>query len=138
MYEQKVHLNLQFKPFNKTIIYYQAESSNYGFVNSRGVQLAGKIWAPDGFPSPLGLVYISHGYAEHMQYYSQVGFYRDQGMYESIQLGNALADAGLYVFGHDHEGHGRSGGERVNIADFQLFVDDVFEDINLQTKIFPG
>ena len=59
-------------------------------------------------------------------------------MYESIQLGNALADAGLYVFGHDHEGHGRSGGERVNIADFQMFVDDVFEDINFQTKIFPG
>ena len=52
-------------------------------------------------------------------------------MYESILLGNALADAGLYVCGHDHVGHGRSGGERVNIADFQLFVDDVFEDINL-------
>ena len=42
------------------------------------------------------------------------------------------------MFGHDHEGHGRSGGERINVGDFQHYVDDVFEDIHQQTHNLPG
>jgi len=84
--------------------------------------LFGTSWAPS--TSPLGLVYVSHGYAEHMGYYHQ--------------LGKALAEAGLFVFGHDHEGHGRSGGERVNIPDFQIYVDDVFQDIQNQQQKYSG
>lgn len=53
-------------------------------------------------------------------------------------LGTALAKAGLVVFGHDHEGHGHSGGERVNIEDFQHYVDDVFDDIRQQTNTYSG
>lgn len=90
----------------------------YSFVNSRGVILYGTRWAPDN--EPLGLVYISHGYAEHMEYYDE--------------LGTALAEAGLLAFGHDHEGHGMSGGERVNILDFQYYVDDIYEDIQMTQK----
>jgi len=100
----------------------KGEVSNYSLVNRRGIQLSGTKWTPNGVP--LGLVYISHGYAEHMEYYHQ--------------LGNALARSGLFAFGHDHEGHGLSGGERVNIADFQYYVNDVFKDIHQQTKYFPG
>lgn len=50
------------------------------------------------------------------------------------QLGEALSEAGLVAFGHDHEGHGLSGGERVNIQDFQLFVDDVFRDCKIMKR----
>jgi len=90
----------------------ESSSSEYSFKNRRGIRLHGFSWVPES--EPLALVYISHGYGEHMGYYSQ--------------LGSALSQAGLAAFGHDHEGHGLSGGERVNIADFQYFVDDVFQD----------
>ena len=55
-----------------------------------------------------------------------------------FKLGTAMAKAGLVVFGHDHEGHGHSGGERVNIEDFQHYVDDVFDDIRQQTNTYSG
>ena len=89
--------------------------SSYTFVNARGVRLVGTSWINP--VSPVGLVYISHGFSEHMEYYDK--------------LGTALAEAGLYAFGHDHQGHGRSGGERVNIADYQFFVDDIFQHVDL-------
>eukprot|EP00092_Neocalanus_flemingeri_P100419 GFUD01128256.1.p1 GENE.GFUD01128256.1~~GFUD01128256.1.p1 ORF type:complete len:228 (+),score=30.40 GFUD01128256.1:65-685(+) len=104
------------------IVKAKGEISSYRFVNRRGVQLSGTQWTPRGVP--VGSVYISHGYAEHMEYFHK--------------LGNALAQAGFFAFGHDHEGHGHSGGERVNIEDFQHYVDDVFDDILLQREHGPG
>jgi len=98
------------------------QAVHYSLVSGRGVKLFGTSWAPTS--SPLGLVYISHGYGEHMGYYHQ--------------LGKALAEAGLFVFGHDHEGHGKSDGERVNIPDFQIYVDDVFQDIQNQKQVYSG
>ena len=85
---------------------------SYSFQNHRGTKITGVSWLPK--TEPLALVYISHGYGEHMGYYHP--------------LGEALANAGLAAFGHDHEGHGISGGERVNIENFQHFVDDLFQD----------
>ena len=48
----------------------------------------------------------------------------------TVQLGMALSQAGLIAFGHDHEGHGLSGGERVNPEDYSIYVDDVYDDIH--------
>jgi len=99
-----------------------SDTRHYSFVNSRGVTLYGTSWSE--MVSVVGLVYISHGYAEHMGYYHH--------------LGKALAQAGLVAFGHDHEGHGQSGGERVNIADYQYYVSDIFQDIHLWRQRHPG
>ena len=46
------------------------QAVHYSLVSGRGVKLFGTSWTPTS--SPLGLVYISHGYGEHMGYYHQV------------------------------------------------------------------
>lgn len=99
--------------------YVESERSNYSFWSRRGTKITDVKWTPEG-RSPLGLVYISHGYGNHMDYLEK--------------LGEALSEAGFVAFGHDHEGHGLSGGERVNTADFQHYVDDVFQDSEIQRK----
>jgi alpha-beta hydrolase superfamily lysophospholipase len=60
---------------------------------------------------PTRLVVLVHGYGEHI------------GRYEHV--GGALAARGSLVVGPDHVGHGRSGGERALVEDFEPIVDDV-------------
>ena len=82
-----------------------------------------RYWEPTtGFGSPpRGLVYISHGFSEHL------------GNYHS--LGNALARAGFLAFGHDHVGHGKSEGTRSYVENVDDFVEDIIDhcEVNLFT-----
>jgi alpha-beta hydrolase superfamily lysophospholipase len=66
-------------------------------------------WRPSA--APRHVVLLSHGYGEHV------------GRYEHVAA--RLTEAGAVVYGLDHEGHGRSAGERVLIADFESVVDDL-------------
>jgi alpha-beta hydrolase superfamily lysophospholipase len=54
---------------------------------------------------------IAHGYGEHIGRYDHVA--------------RRLAAAGAIVYGPDHIGHGRSGGERVLVADVDELVSDM-------------
>ena len=72
----------------------------------------------------MALVYVSHGFSEHL------------AMYEG--LGMALADANLLGFGHDHVGHGKSGGERVQINTIDHYVVDMTNHCKLVQAKFPG
>ena len=67
-----------------------------------------KSWFPD--TPPKAVVHIIHGYAEHIDRYTNVV--------------NELLPAGYAVFGNDHRGHGRSGGKRGHVKSFQEFIDD--------------
>lgn len=66
-------------------------------------------WNPTGVPQRL--VQIVHGYAEH------------SGRYEHVAT--ALAGDGAVVYADDHIGHGRSGGERAVISDFEHAIEDL-------------
>ena len=61
--------------------------------------------------NPKRLVVLVHGYGEHI------------GRYEHVAA--ALNARGSAVVGPDHVGHGRSGGERALVEDFEAIVDDV-------------
>jgi alpha-beta hydrolase superfamily lysophospholipase len=61
--------------------------------------------------SPRWLALLAHGYGEHI------------GRYEYVA--DTLSRHGAAVFGPDHLGHGRSGGERVLIHDFEEVVTDL-------------
>jgi alpha-beta hydrolase superfamily lysophospholipase len=65
-----------------------------------------------------------HGYGEHV------------GRYE--ELAGVLGAHGAAVFGPDHQGHGKSSGERVLIEDFEDVVTDVHAVAELVRGAHPG
>ncbi|XP_029107567.1 monoglyceride lipase-like isoform X2 [Scleropages formosus] len=46
-------------------------------------------------------------------------------------LAHSLTQHGIMVFAHDHVGHGRSEGERMAVRDFQVFVRDSLQHVDL-------
>lgn len=91
-------------------------------VNEDGSMLYCERWQPD--TQPRALAFISHGMAEH------IGYYRE--------ISKELLQHSIYVFAHDHVGHGRSEGIRVYVKSFSEYVRDVFQHIDLIQKKHPS
>jgi alpha-beta hydrolase superfamily lysophospholipase len=85
-----------------------AESREWSYDGVRG-PLVARAWS--GSDAPTHVVVIAHGYGEHI------------GRYE--RLAAALVDNGAVVYAVDHVGHGKSGGERVLVQDFEDIVTDL-------------
>ncbi|WP_020612106.1 alpha/beta hydrolase [Sediminispirochaeta bajacaliforniensis] len=85
-----------------------------------------RIWSAESFErkAPKGIIFISHGYAEHS------GRYRG--------LAEVLTSSGFKVVAHDHYGHGQSGGKRADIPRFECYLDDLMLVIRSQEKETPG
>ena len=107
--------------------------TNIRYMKSRQAvtskSLASYNWLPDplkrdGLPQPVALVFISHGYAEHLSPY-----------YDG--LGEACAARGLICFGHDHVGHGKSPGGRTEVAEMENYVGPVVEACERKRKEHP-
>ncbi|XP_048212311.1 monoglyceride lipase [Perognathus longimembris pacificus] len=90
-------------------------------VNADGQYLFCRYWKPSG--TPKALVFVSHGAGEHC------------GRYDD--LAQMLLRLDLLVFAHDHVGHGQSEGERMVVSDFQVFVRDVLQHVDLVQKDHP-
>ena len=82
-----------------------AESTEWTFDGDEGTRVA-RTWRNE----PRYVALLCHGYGEHI------------GRYEHVA--DALVRHGAVVCGVDHEGHGRSDGERVLIDDYEAVVDD--------------
>ncbi|XP_057561606.1 monoglyceride lipase isoform X11 [Hippopotamus amphibius kiboko] len=91
-------------------------------VNADGQYLFCRYWKPSG--TPRALVFVSHGAGEHC------------GRYD--ELARMLVGLGLLVFAHDHVGHGQSEGERMVVSDFQVFIRDVLQHVDVVQKDHPG
>ena len=85
-------------------------------------QLYARYWQPAG--PVVGSVFLCHGFGEHL------------GWYEG--LAGPLAQLGLLVFGHDHQGHGRSEGRRAFIDTVEDFVSDVIRHSAEVKAEYPG
>jgi acylglycerol lipase len=73
-----------------------------------------RYWTlPDPDKTPLALVFMSHGFSEHL------------GLYNL--LGKAFQGRDVVLFGHDHIGHGKSDGKRVYIESVDQYVDDMYQ-----------
>ncbi|MEN6508122.1 MAG: lysophospholipase [Smithella sp.] len=80
-----------------------------GYLKAQdGTSIFWKSWHPD--TPPKAVVHIIHGYAEHIDRYTNII--------------NELVPAGYAVFGNDHRGHGKSEGKRGHVKSFQEFIDD--------------
>jgi len=64
-----------------------------------------------------------HGYAEHSGWYDIIG--------------KALAEKGIFVFAHDHVGHGKSEGTQAIISDYNIFVHDILQHVSIVTQEYP-
>ncbi len=74
--------------------------------------------------SPKAAVIIVHGLCEHAGRYNYVA--------------SRLNDSGCSVYRFDNRGHGRSGGERGYIADYQIFIDDAQKIVGIAEEENPG
>jgi len=86
---------------------------------TKGNTLHYKTW-PAPTSTPKGIIFLIHGMGEHIE--------RDG--YEHI--GQRLSDEGYYVFGHDHIGHGRSSGKRMQVGSFNDYAEDLVDHVKYQ------
>ncbi|KAL3067794.1 hypothetical protein OYC64_022140 [Pagothenia borchgrevinki] len=91
-------------------------------VNADGLHLFCRYWEPAG--PPRALVYIAHGAGEHC------------GPYD--EMAQRLKELSMLAFAHDHVGHGQSEGERMNIKDFQVYIRDSLQHVDLMKSRHPG
>ncbi|MGE3286285.1 MAG: lysophospholipase [Pseudonocardia sp.] len=73
-----------------------------------GVELFWQGWLPEG--SPTAILLVAHGLGEH------------SGRYRTVV--DALLPDGWAVYGLDHRGHGRSGGMRAHVEDYDHWLAD--------------
>ncbi|XP_031701153.1 monoglyceride lipase isoform X1 [Anarrhichthys ocellatus] len=90
-------------------------------VNADGLHLFCRYWEPAA--QPRALVLIVHGAGEHC------------GPYDEIA--QKLKEVSLLVFAHDHVGHGQSEGERMNVKDFQVYIRDSLQHVDLMKSCHP-
>lgn len=91
-------------------------SSEEGSIeSSKGLRLFSKCWKLKG-TRPRALIFVSHGVGEHCSRYEE--------------FGHQLAKQGFLVMSHDHVGHGRSEGEKVQISSFKIYAADVLKHID--------
>lgn len=79
-------------------------------------------WLPEG--QVRAQLTLLHGYAEHCHRYQA--------------LVEALTEAKIAVYAHDHKGHGRSAGKRAYITDFRSLVPDAVSTLRWAAKAHPG
>lgn len=82
-------------------------------TSRRGVAQLRRTWT---CREPRASALVLHGIAEH------------SGRYEHV--GAKLAEAGYSTRSFDHQGHGRSGGVRGFVESFDVFLDDVEDNLN--------
>jgi alpha-beta hydrolase superfamily lysophospholipase len=87
----------------------------------RQAEIAVSVW-PN--PDARRIVILAHGYGEHLGRYDHVA--------------DLLVGRGAVVAGPDHVGHGRSGGDRVVVTDFDLVVDDLHAVVERMKERHPG
>ncbi|XP_072329148.1 monoglyceride lipase-like isoform X2 [Scyliorhinus torazame] len=92
------------------------------FINADGKYLFCRYWPPPNKTS-RALLMLIHNAGEHSGRYMEI-----------VSLFNKHS---LFVFSHDHIGHGQSEGERLCIADFRIYVRDCVQHLDMLKRKFP-
>eukprot|EP00752_Nemacystus_decipiens_P009718 g8678.t1 len=87
------------------------QSEEY-FINKRGHVIHFRSYVPESADAIKAVVLFSHGYGAHCN------------SPRKHQMGLAMPEQGLCMYQMDLQGHGYSGGERAYIEDYNHWVDD--------------
>jgi alpha-beta hydrolase superfamily lysophospholipase len=79
------------------------------FKGTDNFNLYWRCWLPDG--DAKAVILIAHGLGEHVSRYGN--------------LVNKVVPLGYAVYGLDHQGHGKSEGQRVYVKRFQTYLNDL-------------
>jgi acylglycerol lipase len=92
------------------------------FQSARGSWLFYRRWMPASASgaTPKAVIYLAHGFGEHV---SRPGY---------ILLAQKLNAAGIALFALDHQGHGRSSGDRAFYARMEHVVEEFMEFSRMQ------
>jgi len=94
------------------------------FQNRQGLWLHhGLWWDEDKLGTPRGVVVLLHGHSEHSKRFIHVAEHFNAG--------------GFAVFAMDHQGFGRSEGDRGHVEAFEDYVDDVVEYFGIVYRDYP-
>jgi len=95
--------------------------------SKRGYWLYTFSWLPDpaSFPQPKALVFLVHGLGEHC---TRKGYWN---------LANFFTARGFAVFSLDHQGHGRSSGDRSYVRSYQWAVNDFYDYAQTIVSKYP-
>ncbi|XP_075039731.1 monoglyceride lipase [Mixophyes fleayi] len=91
------------------------------YVNADGQKIYCRDWIPSS--PPRALVFVVHGAGEHCNRYDD--------------MAQILTGLNFLVFSHDHVGHGQSEGERMIVSDFQVYIRDGLQHVDLMRKEHP-
>lgn len=92
------------------------------FKGSQNFTLYWRCWLPDG--QPRAVVLVAHGLGEHISRYDN--------------LVNHIVPRGYAVYGLDHQGHGKSEGQRIYVDRFQIYLDDLKTFFDMVRKENPN
>eukprot|EP00054_Salpingoeca_dolichothecata_P018149 m.111089 g.111089 ORF g.111089 m.111089 type:complete len:313 (+) comp22755_c0_seq2:70-1008(+) len=90
-------------------------------VQTQQGRLYRHCWWPHPEKTPKALLFISHGAGEHVRRYDSF----------ALKLAEEL---NILVFAHDHLGHGKSEGERMQVETFDHYAEHVILDIRESKK----
>ena len=97
---------------------FRKETSTFEFSNEK---FFATYWRPTG--EVRALIFFCHGYAEYLS-----------ASYDEVA--EILVKEGFLVFGHDHVGHGRSSGQRVQASSIADFVQPVLAHVKKVRRDF--
>ncbi|XP_043563525.1 monoglyceride lipase-like [Chiloscyllium plagiosum] len=92
------------------------------FVNADGQCIFSRYWEPK--TTPRGLAMIIHAAGEH------------SGRYQGVA--GVMTKHALFVFAHDHIGHGQSEGRRMYVSSFRDYIRDSLQHFDMMTNRFPN
>jgi len=99
------------------------KSNTHHWKTADGIEIFAKSWEPDN-GEIKGVINLVHGMGEHIERYDHVA--------------EALTAKGYAVFGADHRGHGKSGGNRGHIPGYDTILDDVELLLKKSAERYPG
>lgn len=96
--------------------------NKYTFQNKTDLEIFYHEWLPDD-DNIRAVVLIVHGHGEHSGRYRHVA--------------KSFTQVGLACYGIDHQGHGKSDGDRIFIPDMTLAVDDLSQLFDIVKEKYP-
>ncbi|XP_002740294.1 monoglyceride lipase-like [Saccoglossus kowalevskii] len=94
------------------------------YVNADGQCIFTRCWAPPTDIEIRALCLVLHGAAEH------------SGPYDRLAI--PLTGCGVMVYAHDHVGHGQSQGDQMDITDFNIYIRDTLQHVDVITSKHPN